>query len=392
MIDSNVKHFSNKFNLKIDKLPSHAVDRYSVFSATIFVLLSFVLMAFGLCEYINGVRLSASEVAQFTENQSNYIPHISPNLFDFVLFMMGFCLLISMIFAIIRYKKIDFDGDFIRIIIRPALGSKIRITEPIYLYEGISFRTEFLQYGLINRTKYIIELVHKDKNKIVPLYISTSNKNIRNICESYAKKLHLPVLIYTNNGIIKKSYKDLDLSIKELALKEKIPYSKSIDSQKPNSISVEKENENTIIKIHNIFFDAYNIICSIFLILFSIGLFYAIRQHELLSIYFSKTALLSVYFIGFMIVFFSLILVCKKDKLIITDKECILFHNYSFYSVFVNKISKDKIEEVEIVYNPASGRSYIAVISDENTLILGKKLPMNDSCWLKQFIICELIK
>ena len=204
MNNNPAKHFGNSFNLNIDKLPCKAVDRHSLFSAFIFFILALTLISVGIYELLNGTRLSEAEFANIMKEQGYNapVPLMSPTLFDAILIIIGVGLAFSMVLAAIRYKKIHFDGDFVRIIIRPALSSKIRITVPLYLYEGVQFRTEFVQLGLINRTKYIIELLHKDDRKTIPLYISTSGKNIRKIWEHYAKELRLPAIISSEAGTI----------------------------------------------------------------------------------------------------------------------------------------------------------------------------------------------
>ena len=116
MTNNPAKHLSNSFNLNIDKLPCKAVDRYSVFSAIIFFLLALMLLSLGIYELMNGIRLSDLEVEKLIREQGGAIniPLISPTFFDVILIVMGAGLALSMIMAVIRYKKVHFDGDFVR--------------------------------------------------------------------------------------------------------------------------------------------------------------------------------------------------------------------------------------------------------------------------------------
>ena len=298
----------------------------------------------------------------------------------------------SMILSVIRYKKINFDGDFVRIVIRPALSSKIRVTVPLYLYEGVQFRTEFVQFGLINRTKYIIELLHKDDRKTVPLYISTSGKNIRKIWEHYAKKLHLPAIITSDSGTIIKDYRDLDVPLKEMILSGKLPMPEKTSSPAPKSLGITQKDEKIIIKIKQLMFDAYNFIAMFFLCVFVAVIAYMIKNHGDLSLYFSEQALFTWYAISVLIVIYCMLIMTKRDKLIIKSDKVVLMHKFAFFCIKSDEIYKNKIEEVDIVCNPASGRSYIAIISDDKSIIMGKKMPLPDLRWLKQYIINELIK
>ena len=54
-------------------------------------------------------------------------------------------------------------------------------------------------------------------------------------------------------------------------------------------------------------------------------------------------------------------------------------------------IAADKIENVELSYNPTIDRYSLAIISDEKVITLGGRLPVNDLLWLKDFVIRKLI-
>ena len=394
MNNNPAKHFGNSFNLNIDKLPCKAVDRHSLLSAFIFFILALTLISVGIYELLNGTRLSEAEFANIMKEQGYNapVPLMSPTLFDAILIIIGVGLAFSMVLAAIRYKKIHFDGDFVRIIIRPALSSKIRITVPLYLYEGVQFRTEFVQLGLINRTKYIIELLHKDDRKTIPLYISTSGKNIRKIWEHYAKELRLPAIISSEAGTIVKDYQDLDIPLKDMILSGKLPRPEAINTPKPKTLSITQKDDKIIIKIKQLLLDAYNFIALFFLCGFAGLVSYAIKYHDDLSLYFAENALISFYVISALIIFYCLMLMTKRDKLIIKPDKVILMHRFAFFCIKAEEIYKNKIEEVDIICNPASGRSYIAIISDDKSIIMGKKMPLPDLRWLKQYIINELIK
>lgn len=394
MSNNQAKHFGNSFNLDIDKLPCKAVDRHSLFSAFIFFLLALTLISVGVYELLNGIRVSDDEFAKIMKEQgyNSPVPLMSPTLFDSILIIIGIGLAFSMILAAIRYKKVHFDGDFVRIIIRPALSAKIRITVPLYLYEGVQFRTEFVQFGLINRTKYIIELLHKDDRKTVPLYISTSSKNIRKIWEHYAKELHLPAIISSESGTIIKNYQDLDVPLKDMILSGKLPKPSVIDTPTPKTLSLLEKDDKIIIKIKQVLFDAYNFIALFLLCGFAGAVAYAIKNHVDLSIYFAENALIAFYAVSLLIIFYCLIIMTKRDKLIIKSDKVILVHKFLFFNTKAEEIYKDKIEEVDIICNPASGRSYLAIIADDKSITMGKKMALPDLRWLKQYIINELIK
>lgn len=387
-----VNHFSSNYRLNISKLPCKAVDRFSVFSAAIFFLLAMLLIAVGIYEYVNGVRPSASEIQNYLGNRETPVLMVSPTLFDVVIVLIGFGIAMAMIGAVIRYKKINFDGDFVRIIIRPAFGQKVRITEPLYLYKGVQLRVEFFQFGLINRNKYIVELLHKDPEKTVPLYISTSKKNIRKIWESYAKAMKLPAIIVNDGIATVKDYQDLDLSLKDLAKKMNLTDKSAPKSDMPDAIDIENDRDKKVIKIRQMFFDAYNIITLILLSVFATILIILAKNHETLLEYISINKVILLYALFAFLTIYCLLEISKRDKLVIKRDKIVLLHKYIGFSMRHDDLYKDKIEEVSITCNPASGRSYISIISDDKSIVFGKKLPLSDLRWLRQYIISELIK
>jgi len=391
MSDFCTKPMSNRFKLDIKTLPAHAVDRYCRIKALIFFILAVFLIFFGIYELLNGLRPSENELEKFIGN-NQHLTLISPTLFDIVLILIGVSIAVKMVIAFIKYKKIHFDGDFMRIIIRPLFSSKIMITEPLYLYKGVRLRTEFLQFGLLNKTRYIVELVHKDIEKTVPLYISTSKKNIRKIWEYYAKAFRLPAIIVTENDMILKDYHDLDLSIKEQA--QKFGWQKDFIQKEPipHSISLKRSNGKTIIKINRAGVDAYSIIAWICLFVFASLTLYAGKNNEYFSAVTSAEIMLAAYISAAFVIFYSVMALFRKDKLVIKKDKIVLLHKFIMFSAKNDELYRDKIEAVEVSSNPASGRSFISIISDNKMIVFGKKLPLRDLRWLQHYIISELIK
>ena len=110
------------------------------------------------------------------------------------------------------------------------------------------FRIEFFQFGFLNKNKYIIELYHKNKNKIAPLYISTSDKKIRKMWEYYAKGLNLPALIMTDEGMVTRKVEDLDKSLRDLAQDGLIESKYDDRTPLPPSLALVRKRDKTVIK------------------------------------------------------------------------------------------------------------------------------------------------
>ena len=178
------EHFSYKLELKLDKLPARISDRTNwsfLLPGIIFGVLLFLLGGYELFNGFRDMEGGLNELAVF--GSAEYKPLVPPVFFDVVFMAVGLGMIAASIASYIRYKKIIFDGKTVFIGWRKVSGKKIIVRENIKNYTGVRFRIEFYQLGFLSKNRYIIELYHKDSQKIIPLYISTSPKNIRKIWE-----------------------------------------------------------------------------------------------------------------------------------------------------------------------------------------------------------------
>ena len=56
------------------------------------------------------------------------------------------------------------------------------------------------------------------------------------------------------------------------------------------------------------------------------------------------------------------------------------------------EVNKLEVEDIEVMQNPATGRFYLAIYSNDKSLIFGKKMPPEDLLWVKDYLIYDLIK
>ena len=74
----------------------------------------------------------------------------------------------------------------------------------------------------------------------------------------------------------------------------------------------------------------------------------------------------------------------KDNEIIVQDIVLGSVVNYDFIGI-------DKLENIELSYNPIIDRYNLALISDDKVLTFGSRLPVNDLLWLKDFIIRKLV-
>lgn len=387
-------HFSYNYELNIENLPAKKSDRLSFRILIPGLIFAVALIVLGLYEMFNGFdhAYSMFDSIAMQPDSETYRTFITPTFFDLAIIIIGLGTIVSLVLSYIRYKKVIFDGKNISVTYRPCFGPKKIFKEKLSNYQGIGYRIEFFQCGFWNRNKYIIELLHKDVNKSIPLYISTNDNNIRKIWEYYARQLNMPTICTTDEGVVVKNVKDLDKSIKEMA--EIWHLNKDYDptAPVPPSIAYTVKNDKIIVKGRKIVWDAFNFLAWIFIFVFLTIFVIASINFTAFKNALSIPAISVLYFVGFAGLLFSVFTLFRKDKIVIKPDKIIHVHKFMLFSRKNDEMKKADIEAIDVTVNPATGRYFVAIYSDNKTIIFGKKLPIEELRWVKKFLIHEIIK
>lgn len=373
-------HFSSKLNFNLQKTPVSITDRSSLWLVILGWFFGTLLLCLGVFEMFSFITAEKAEGQSF----------IVVEIFSFIVIMIAIGLIVASFFSFVRYKKFFFDGKNFTIVYRPALGIKHQLTESVENYMGVRLRVLFVQSGLFNRSRYIIDLYHKDSNKIVPLYISMKNKNIRKIWENYAKMFNLPALSVSDRGLIQRDCDDLDKSLKELAQEQKLPFIASGKFPAPASVIVEEQLKSTSLEPRGIYWDIFSalfLLVAIFsvLLLTAGGVYLTIIGTTIPLKYWAFGA-----FLLLAVIYFSMKLF-NSYKLIIDNNSVHVITTLLGSPVSEQSIDVKKIENVELAYNPTIDRYNLAIISDEKIINFGSRLPVNDLIWVRDFVIRKLI-
>lgn len=373
-------HFSSKLNFNLQKTPVSITDRSSLWMVILGWFFGTLLLCLGVFEMFSFITAEKAEGQSF----------IVVEIFSFIVIMIAIGLIVASFFSFVRYKKFFFDGKNFTIVYRPALGIKHQLTESVENYMGVRLRVLFVQSGLFNRSRYIIDLYHKDSNKIVPLYISMKNKNIRKIWENYAKMFNLPALSVSDRGLIQRDCDDLDKSLKELAQEQKLPFIASGKFPAPASVIVEEQLKSTSVEPRGIYWDIFSalfLLVAIFsvLLLTAGGVYLTIIGTTIPLKYWALGA-----FLLLAVIYFSMKLF-NSYKLIIDNNSVHVITTLLGSPVSEQSIDVKKIENVELSYNPTIDRYNLAIISDEKIINFGSRLPVNDLIWVRDFVIRKLI-
>lgn len=373
-------HFSSKFEFDFSKLPASKTDRLSLAKALLGITLGLAMLSLGILEMFSFITAERKTEQSF----------IMVEIFAFIIILIALGITIGSVMSLIRYKKFRFDGENFDIIYRPSIGIKHKLSESINNYIGVRLRVLFTQAGIFTKNRYIIDLYHEDASKIVPLYISTKNKNIRKIWENYARLFKLPALSIGERGIIRRECEDLDKSIKELYLEDKLPFISSGHLPEPDSLVIRENKNSTSVMPKSIYWDVFSflflfIATSSMILLIAGGIYLTFIGSKLPTLYWILGAIVLVGTIHLIIKLFnSYCIELKDNEIIVQDIVLGSVVNYDFIGI-------DKLENIELSYNPIIDRYNLALISDDKVLTFGSRLPVNDLLWLKDFIIRKLV-
>lgn len=387
-------HYSYDFKFDVERLPATQKDRLPNRLSILGIIFGFLLFALGCLEFASYFfDVSSSSSFDFELPQQDIAENLKYQRlsFDGLICVLGLVVLTISILALYRYKEIFFDGENVKIIHKLPFKKEHTEIEYLYNYLGILLKVEYFQLGLINRNRYIIELYHKDKNKRVPLYMSTSAKDVRKIWEYYSARMHLPALFMTDHGLVSRNQNELKKTLRDMAKKWKTD-SLYHDEPTPKSLCVNNKNGKLIVSENRLFFDVYSFLAMLGILGLMIGLFYAIIHFENIVQYIGTIGFSIAMAVASAIIVFALIALFSKDVLTIDSDDIVLAHSVPFVRIDSELLEKDKIQAVDIGYNPTTERYYLTVISPDKTIIFGKNMPIDDLRWIRSFVIRETVK
>lgn len=387
-------HYSYNFKFDIEKLPAIYTDKVSAKISICGIFSGLLFVALGLFELISYFMDLSEENYNFSTMSQVSAKNIFwfRYSFDSFILLFGVLIVFLSVSALLRRKTIFFDGDNIRITHKPLFGGEKVETESLYKYLGVLLKVEYYQFGLINRNRYIIELYHKEKNKRVPLYISTSGDNVRQIWEYYSEKLKMPALFMTDHGLVSRNHNELDKTLKVMSKRWQLDAVYDEEKNAPASLKYKVKSDRVILKERRLFFDVYTILSLLGILILGALMVYAGINYQVVLQYIGFGWFVGALVIGILIIIFSLISIFCKDVLIINKHDLILGHNLTFLRMDIEFMPKDEIESIDIGHNPITDRYYLSVISHNKSMIFGKNMPIDDLRWIRGCLIREIVK
>jgi len=387
-------HYSYKFKFDIEKLPAIYTDRVAAKISLCGIFSGILFIALGLFELVSYFMDLSDESYNFgtpmqaTADQVFWFRYS----FDAFIFLFGVIIVFLSLSALVRRKTIFFDGDNIRITHKLLFGDEKVETEALYNYLGVLLKVEYYQFGLINRNRYIIELYHKEKNKRVPLYISTSGQGVREIWEYYSEKLKMPALFMTDHGLVSRHHNELDKTLKDMSKRWQLDFLYDEEKNAPASLKYSVKPDRVILKEKRLFFDVYTFLSLIGLVGLCALMGYCMANNQMILKHIGFGWFAAALCVCALVVLFSLISIFCKDVLIVTKHDLILGHNLTFLRMDIEFMPKDEIESIDIGHNPITDRYYLSIISHDKSMIFGKNMPIEDLRWIRGCLIREIVK
>lgn len=383
-------HLSNKLEFNYKKRDAFLTDRASLKFLLPGIVFGFLLFLLGVYEWFNVFENGGEELIPAGEIP-DYRPVLAVWFFDLCFALVGIGMVVTNILLYIRYNKYKFVGKKVTIIKRPIFHDRLVCQEDLKNYTGVRFRVEFLQSGFLTQNRYVIELYHPNPEKIVPLYLSTSAKGVRKKWKEYAKQFKLPILIDTDEGMKLIELKNINKSVSQLYKLGIIKDTYDAYDPLPAAICFVRKKDKMVLKVRKILWDAYNILAWLAILLIGAIVLMILTHLETFKSTFAPT-MYSMMVVGILIIAIALQILFRKEKLVIKKHKIVNTHKYMLFSTKHNEILKKDIEAIEVTENPATGRFFVSIISDDNTITFGAKMAIKDLQWIKRFLIHEIVR
>ena len=288
-----------------------------------------------------------------------------------------------------RYAHITVTPDGFHVVRAGLFGSE-NYTLDHREFLGVLLREYVVKSKNSSTTYQVVELLHPDPDKSVPLYIHASRNPARDRMETLAKDMDLPGLRQSGNRIIGRDTDDLDKSIKERVAAGEIRESYDAKSTPPAGLSLEHQRiDGTPTLIVNILARRLPAFLP-----WLIGIFSAMPLVGIISD--GEYDKLWIGVLVFCLFGGVMFLAARHDRntprrLLITPQEIraedAAAQNYG------HRIGRSslRLDDIEEVHTESSGMMHrVMISSDKGEMRVGNGISADAADWLSQFIISAI--
>ena len=146
-----------------------------------------------------------------------------------------------------------------------------------------------------------------------------------------------------------------------------------------------------LIKIKKVFLDAYNILATAAVLILGSLAVYAVSLRNIILQYMPLWGFIGCLALVALIIIYAVLTLLSSDIILIAKNKIVLFHKTLFMRIYRGIIHIPDIKGIDINYIPTLNRYYLAVVSNQETLVFGQKMPVKDLRWLRALLISEIV-
>lgn len=164
----------------------------------------------------------------------------------FIFPLVGIGLLLWGLQMFVWRKQITIDPYFVSVVDRGVFGSK-SWQEQLGNYRGVLAKTRTVRRKNHSTTYFEVVLQHDDGGKSIDLYSATSDAEWWRKWEEAAKRLKLPALRESAEGMIARDVADLDKSVSELIDEGKVEIDRNLLLEQPDGITADMMGQDLVV-------------------------------------------------------------------------------------------------------------------------------------------------
>lgn len=142
-----------------------------------------------------------------------------------------------------RKRRAVLSKDGVEVTGRGLLGSE-KWYQPYGAYEGVLHRRVVIRSKNSTRVYQVIELLHEDRDKCIPLFVRRGSDMPRNRWEEFAKQLRLPALEIAEGALVRRGHEDLDKPLKEQVAEGTVGHDFDPEAPAPAGLVVTRDHAN----------------------------------------------------------------------------------------------------------------------------------------------------
>ncbi|MGD9638086.1 MAG: hypothetical protein AB7U85_03395 [Alphaproteobacteria bacterium] len=376
-------HLSINLDIDTSFKPIKFFDRVPLSKSIKGLFIGLILLIVPIMSYYGSGNSSIITEDIYLEHQASSFFYIFP--------LVGLIFIIANLSLFFQKKEIFIDHQNVSVKYFGLLSYQTPFVEPIANYLGIRYRSRIFKYGFFVKTHHVIELLHEDTRKTIPLYIGKNTRNIRHRWQKIAQDLSMPAITRISDGYKLLNYNDLEKPLVELVNEGKITHRFNPNEKQPKDIYVKEKKDKTLLVIKNIPRESGAFLVASVIELFCCFIILLAPRVSFISDDSVLVRELLILTTAIMVFALPLLMILRRQALIIyQDKICFICKFPWFYFKNVT-FDKNTINAVDVIYREAEDIYFVAMTYKHKTVHLGKGCNVATLRWLNAYIVENIV-